>query len=580
MGRRTVFLLLACSGLAIPAAPAAAHEPGPRSASALRAAPPVRAEPAQTASPRAVCGPGARPEPDIQGRVPAAAYASGDAEPGYFCNLSLLGKEGTQGGFKVERFVDKAGNECAYYDTTLLFPTNALSTSLSFQPTGVAVLDMSNPAKPVRTATLVTPAMQTPHESLLVNQKRGLLAAVMGNPAFNPGVVDLYDLNADCRKPRLQSSSPVGLLGHESGFAPDGNTLYATSISSRTVTALDVSDPKQPSILGVYNYPSHGLTVSTDGNRGYVAGFEGLQVVDLSEVQARKPNPRVPEISSLAWKNLTIPQVAIPVTIGGTPMLVEVDEYSGPVSSTLTVAGNGPEVGAARIIDISDEQAPRVISNLRLAVHQPENRAQLAGDPGASSPVQGYAGHYCSVPTQVDPGIVACSFIASGLRVFDIRDPYAPKELAYFVAPPGNAGGSPLPLERSNFAMSKPAFDVERGEIWYSDGNSGFYALKVAKGVWPFEAGPSKVGLPTARRCVSRRVFPIRLRAPRGRRLRSAVVSLDGRRVRVRRGKKLTARIDLRGRPRGSFRVRVVARTTAGRVVRETRTYRTCIPRR
>jgi len=124
--------------------------------------------------------------------------------------------------------------------------------------------------------------------------------------------------------------------------------------------------------------------------------------------------------------------------------------------------------------------------------------------------VQGYAGHYCSVPRAVDPGIVACSFIASGLRVFDIRDPYAPKEIAYFVAPPANMGGSPVPLEKSNYAMSKASFVPERGEIWYSDGNSGFYNVRVDKGVWPFEpAGGGPLGLPTARRCVSRRNFTI-----------------------------------------------------------------------
>ena len=33
---------------------------------------------------------------------------------------------------------------------------------------------------------------------------------------------------------------------------------------------------------------------------------------------------------------------------------------------------------------------------------------------------QGYAAHYCNIPTRVNPKIVACSFIASGLRLFDI----------------------------------------------------------------------------------------------------------------------------------------------------------------
>jgi hypothetical protein len=83
--------------------------------------------------------------------------------------------------------------------------------------------------------------------------------------------------------------------------------------------------------------------------------------------------------------------------------------------------------------------------------------------------------------------------------------------------------------------------------------------------------------LPPARACVSRRRFVIRLREPRRGRLRSATVTVDGRPVKVRRSRgRLTAVVDLRGRPRGRFTVRVRARTTTGRAVRDTRRYRTC----
>src|SRR6185503_17942157 len=105
------------------------------------------------------------------------------------------------------------------------------------------------------------------------------------------------------------------------------------------------------------------------------------------------------------------------------------------------------------------------VSDIRLEVNQPGNRAQLTGDPGATNPILGYAGHYCAVPQRTDPGIVACSFILSGLRVFDIRDPFHPKEIAYF-NPPGDFGSS---AEKTSFAMSAPAFAPERGEIWYAD---------------------------------------------------------------------------------------------------------------
>jgi hypothetical protein len=354
--------------------------------------------------------------------------------------------------------------------------------------------------------------MQTPHESLLLNERRGLLAAVTGNPAFYPGIVDLYDLNADCRNPALQSSLPVGIFGHESGFAPDGNTFYATSIGTGNITAVDVSNPKLPTIVAGTNYNSHGLTISDDGNRAYVAASQGLFILDTSEIQARKPGAQFKEVSKLDWATRTIPQVAHPITIGGHPYLAEIDEFSSAENDDSTAA-NGPKVGAARIIDIADEKAPKVLSNIRLAVHQKENRAAIANDPGAQSIVQGYAGHYCNIPRRQDPEILACSMIASGLRVFDIRDPRNPREMAYFVAPNkvSRTAGDP-----SNYAMSSPSFVPARSEVWYTDGNSGFYNLKLAG--WPFPA-TSPAGA-AAGDCTGDAGFRSVSATPKGRRVR------------------------------------------------------------
>jgi hypothetical protein len=82
--------------------------------------------------------------------------------------------------------------------------------------------------------------------------------------------------------------------------------------------------------------------------------------------------------------------------------------------------------------------------------------------------------------------------------------------------------------------------------------------------------------LPSAKRCVSRRRFRIRLRAPAGDALRSARVMVNGRRVKVLRDKRLTAPVDLRGLPKGRFRIQVVATTRSGRTLTSTRRYRTC----
>src|ERR1700759_5651739 len=104
-------------------------------------APPVEA------TPRANCGPGSKPEPGIQGRVPA-----GSATDGRWCNVSLLSHQGTSGGFKVLRYVDPAGHECAYYDTALLFPLNAFN--VNSKGAGAAALEMPNPGLPNRPTPL------------------------------------------------------------------------------------------------------------------------------------------------------------------------------------------------------------------------------------------------------------------------------------------------------------------------------------------------------------------------------------------------------------------------------------------
>ena len=445
-----------------------------------------RDEPPFVATPRAHCDAGTRTEPGIQGRVPAGA-----AKDGLACNVSVLAHQGTSGGFKVWRYIDVQGHECAFYDTALLFPLNALNLSTS--SLGVAVLDMSDPAHPVQTDSLTEAPMLSPHESVTVNAKRGLIAAVLGNPSTYPGLVSIYDAHADCRHPVLQSTALVARFGHESGFAPDGRTFYATGTAVKAITAIDVTDPKSPHAIWHGNVVSHGMPLSDDGNRAYIADPTGhnLLILDTSEIQARKADPQAREVSRLTWKAASIPQNAIPFTEDGKPYVLEFDEYTAGAS---VGGGNNDDVGAARIIDISDERFPRVVANLRLQVNQPKDHNAAQGDPGAQSPVQGYAAHYCNIPTRVDPKIVACSFITSGLRVFDISNLTSPKEIAYFVAP--TQARFENGYMASDYAMSQPAFASDRHEIWYSDGASGFYALRVNADAWPASPCQSRAGTP------------------------------------------------------------------------------------
>jgi hypothetical protein len=499
----------------------------------LGAVSPAHSQPVEAPVPRAVCGPGSNPETDRQGRVPKAEVDSGRAALGYTCNTELLAHigpadfggpasfQGGAGGYKVFRYVDASRHECAYYDTTLLYPANVSAG----QEPGVWVLDMSNAhtpnSKPVRTAVLTTQAMLSPHESLAFNAKRGLLVAAYGTPETAPGQVDIYDVTADCRTPVLLSSLPVGTLGHESAMAPDGNTFYIGSLDAGTLTAIDISNPVAPVPLWVTDeHRTHGLSISDDGNRAYLggrltsaggvtSGFRGLVVLDVSQVQSRVLNPQVTEISRLDWPIISTPQSTIPVTIAGHPYLIEFDEFN-----------NGTSVGAARIIDIADETTPRVISNIKLEVNMAANQAESPGqadDYGATALFQGYTAHYCAVPRRFEPGVLACTFILSGLRLFDIRDPFHPTEIAYFNAPILPNGNPAYPA--TAYAMSAPALvpGPGLGEIWYSDGNSGFYSVRVTNDAWPLpEPGVALAFASGVALLVALRQHHSRARTPRG----------------------------------------------------------------
>jgi hypothetical protein len=405
------------------------------------------------------------PETGIQGDIPAGDVTSGRWKKGYTCNARLVSRIGPGGGFRVERYVDHKGRVCAYFDSGTLFPN-----TIHPDGAGVWVLDMSNPAKPVKTTTLVSAAMLSPHESLRLNQKRGLLVANLGNPATNVGFIDVYSVAEDCRAPTLLSSTPLGMLGHESAFAPDGRTFYVDS-TNPMMAAVDLEDPSSPQLLWLSTtWKPHGSSISDDGNTLFMADYgnngttAGLTILDVSQINKRVPNPQVTQIGHLTWPEVSLPQNATPFRSRGHSYVIETDEFGG---------GSDP-VGAARIINVDDLRRARLVSHLRLAIHNLNDGSKTA--------------HYCTVPSRNDPTIIACGMLFSGLRVFDIRDVTRPREVAYANlvgiqnTDAYRASGGVVDEQRAGSVYSAPAYDPVHNDIWYSDGTRGFFAIHLTPG--------------------------------------------------------------------------------------------------
>ena len=82
------------------------------------------------------------------------------------------------------------------------------------------------------------------------------------------------------------------------------------------------------------------------------------------------------------------------------------------------------------------------------------------------------------------------------------------------------------------------------------------------------------------RRCASRRSFRVHVRIPKGFPTKRVIVKLDGRRVKVIKGRRFHAHIDLRGLPkrRVVLSIRVIGR--GGRVLTGRRVYHTCLSKK
>jgi hypothetical protein len=504
--------------------------------------------------PKANCGQGDQTETAshaLQGQVPASLRAIGFK--GFNCNLELIGQvRGDGANWQTDEFREQRdefrgpqfggyGNRhdhtCAYHGTAF--------TTIGRTHLGVPVIDMTDPSAPVPTSYLTSISMLDPWESLKTNTRRALLAA---DDAHNGGLntanggpeLDVYDLSVDCRYPQLLASRAVGTgadggppspatpHGHEGAFAPDGLTYYFGDNLNNTYHAIDMSDPTRPKQIAFLNIAtalspltvnSHGLSVSDDGNRAYVAvigfpgaGFDpstpannGFAVLDTSEAQARKPNAKIKLISAFLYKDGSVAQHTIPVKIKGKPYIIQVDEGG---SGGITFAGwqsacaaGVPMFPMAHIVDISNEKKPTQVSELILEMNNPANCEQVLPDIVGLA-IFTYGTHYCSVDNRENTTTLACDEFNSGIRVFDIRDPTRPKEIAYYnpasetTASPGSnhvttaqwvAGGP-------DWCSAQLHLDADKGTLWTTCQDNGLLSLKFTNGVWPFPESSTPPG--------------------------------------------------------------------------------------
>jgi hypothetical protein len=394
------------------------------------------------------------------GTVPRATCAAGDQADGmiqalsgdFRCNLQVAGQ------VEAPHFLSLAWhNDCAYVNG----------------PDGTTVIHVAADGTPTVTTTLTELGFRSNWESMKVNAKSGLLAGYESNGT----TLTIYDVSADCKAPALQSSTKleVGLLGsagHAGSFSPDGTIYYASSMFTSDVFAVDLAMPKTPKVITTtFDRSAHDLYVAKDGNRGYFAnpdltalGIGRFAVMDLSQIQARAPNAKGSLIHEISWQDGSISQYPILITYRGRDYLMITDELgSGNCDDPLK-----PQWGYARIFDMADEKNPKLVSLIKTEAQDPKN-CVAAGEATGGTDGFGIGTHYCNVDRLDDPRLLTCGEWDAGVRVFDIRNPWRPKEVAYFDTPTANVPG-----------LTRVVAD--KRELWVAVTPGTFYVLKFPAG--------------------------------------------------------------------------------------------------
>jgi hypothetical protein len=267
-------------------------------------------------------------------------------------------------------------------------------------------------------------------------------------------------------------------------------------LTFNATAVIDLHDLANPKILKTWEHGAHDITLNADETRMYMNSLTtglnsaqggGLRTVDISALknctgghsghEGHDPNAPPPapgdcsavefkQVSHYVWNGLSHANEI--GHIKGRAYAFTVDEYGTDVGTTQC------QPGWIRVLDVTDETSPEQVGEIKLGVSDWANCNNTNLD-GAT-----YNTHYLALDDEKDTKLVFVSWYASGRRVFDVRDPAEPREIAYLMPPP-----APTKVYDSAFAsptadstISHIRWRPELGHIWVVNVNGGFTILQ------------------------------------------------------------------------------------------------------
>ena len=388
------------------------------------------------------------------------------------------------------------------------------SASEAVRPNGgIAIIDASDPANPTQTGTIAPTGLSTQRE-LRADSGLGLLVVEGYSPfidGWQPGsepinYLKVYDIHSDCLHPKLLSTYDFGPRApHEFFWWKDpkhaGRSLaYVTfTIYSPDLMVLDLTDPTAPALAGVYDLGidqtqktvdfadesgsgyTHSLTVSDDGTRAYMAGWDyGFWTLDTS-LLADPPAggvgvARPAGIGKLDYGHNVHSAVVIP---GRNEALFTQEDYAN--------AGHGCPFGILRTGSLTSDGGASLDGQFSLPENDPKNCGQKNGTFSSHNPTLFH-------------DLALLTWYSGGLRAVDLSDPkHLHEDGAYVPAPaftpqlrdarlffPPKATNPGLPTDTTRPGSTAPQWTgamwsypvVQNGLIYVVDIDLGLYILR------------------------------------------------------------------------------------------------------
>jgi hypothetical protein len=204
-----------------------------------------------------------------------------------------------------------------------------------------------------------------------------------------------------------------------------------------------------------------------EGDRAYLSyGAGGMVILDITDIAVPRLVSRLdpgPALGSWLGCHTVVPYPRRKIAAVNNEAIAEGGSTAEPLNYAV-------------IVDIADETKPRVISWLPAPTPPPgspyKNFCEKGGRFGPHN--QHHPQHHPDLEARDDR--IYLTYFNAGLRVYDIADPYAPREIGYFVPPdpPERLGLLPKKL----VTQTEDVLVDRRGYIYITDKNWGIHILE------------------------------------------------------------------------------------------------------